>query len=290
VDLGEGEEAVTKNILVFINHNTISLEHVQRSIKSLFEWQDGLPCFWDDVVLHNTHDQVSDDQIEQEFDKYFPSYGLISRTSKGPYKSIHQDLIDVCTFLDRTFRGPYRAFFFKADYCVSSNFSKHMRESLAGASDMMYLGLPIYNAKEWVSEDDIRKKLQQKQFEPTSTDTCYRGGKSPFLPAPELPSSLGKGDLDPSVKFIGHAITDDYNLHVFGSGAIGLACETLPRLSPHIEKPGTPLGWINNQNFFDVFKDGRAEYRHDYMSYGVHVFHAANRLYDMRKMQSGQRY
>lgn len=289
MDLGEGEETL-KNILVFILHNTISQKHVQMSLKSLFAPQDEKnPMSWDEVIVHNTHDSIHDGVVIAELNKYVERWCTLCQTRKGPYKSLHQDLIDICTHLRDEHVGPYRVFFLKADYCVSSNFSRHMRESLKDTSDVMHLALPIYNAKEWVTDDDILKKLVQPEFIPISHDTCYRGGTHPFLPREESLSSVGKGDLDPSVKFISHAMIDDYNLHVFGSEAIKLAWEAIPNLTPQIEKPGTSQGWIDNRNFFNVFKE-RGEYRTDLTSFGVHVFHAANRLYDMRKMSGGQRY
>jgi hypothetical protein len=212
-------------------------------------------------------------------------------TLEAQSKNLHQDFINVFGYVNRTTDwDPYTMLYLKSDYCISSNFNgvyswldempdKNWQWNLAG-----------YTSKEWLmatesGRSDIIRRAAEGYYLPRSHEITFDGGNNPMFPlSTKMNSTLDKGNIDPSVKFIAHTVVTDLNVHVFGSTAVQIADGIFPSvLSPS-------GGYFGGGPLFEALH--RAGVRPILITdaYQVHMFHSVNRFYDPMKMTPGQRY
>jgi hypothetical protein len=280
VDLDQGGEAV--NTLLFIFHNTLMERHLDLSINSLLALQTR-HLKWDRVLIHNTHNTISTGEIVERFQKYPSRIGEVQIIQpQGQQGSLHQDLRTCFTHIKSTVSSG-RILVLKGDYSVSSNFNE-VYLSVDGCMDeMSQWSLPIYNAKEGVDDWEIFEKLETPYFALTDDYTYYRCGTNPeHTPVDEVLSTRGQRDDSPLVKFVGHNVLPDYNLHVFGWKAAHVVTECYDALPVF-------AGWNCVGDMFKMLMTKGVNFYKATRAFGVHTFHAVDRG-DPRKMIPGQRY
>lgn len=277
MDLGQSGETV--NTILFIFHNTLSERHLKLSVESLLERQT-IKVVWDKVIIHNTHDTITSEQIAKMF---VGRVGVVEVLQpQGKKGSLHQDLQTCFTYIKDTVNEGF-ILVLKGDYALSTNFIEVYQDAVRNMGPMSQWSLPIYNAKESVDDWDILEKLEQPYFRLVDDITYYRCGTNPqHTPEGEVLSTVGKRDTDSETKFVAHNVLPDYNLHVFGFKAAHVVTE-LYHLMP-IEAGWNCVGFM----FKGLIEKG-VKYYNATRAFGIHTFHATDRG-DPRKMIPGQRY
>lgn len=287
------------NNCIFTTHHTLDEKHAEMSIRSLFDQTERL--VWDNFVVYNTHeDELSNDFIVNLLIPYINS-GLIENASVFEYKSgmypktLTQDTINhFDIILGNEIYRPGKTLLLKSDYCVSRNFNETMRKMKVSNN---IWSLPIYNAKEKVSDDEVLELLKMDVFKPVFEGVYYRGGTNhPHTPGtmdnPYLEMTFdGSKDTDPSVRFVSHNIQNDYNLHVFTNDTIRICSQ----ICKQVYNPNST--WGGAHDLFNVAWNQAGIERETLIdAFGVHMYHgiiSPNRTQDRtdpRKVIEGERY
>lgn len=268
------------NTLLFLFHNTLTERHLNLSIESLLDHQT-TKVRWHRVLIHNTHSEISTDRIVKLFQDHPNDVGDIQIIQpQGQQGSLHQDLRTCFTHIKNTINDG-RVVVLKGDYCVSANFNEVY--SAIDITPMTQWSLPIYNAKEFVDDWSIWDKLETQYFKLSSEDTYYRCGTNPeHTPLGEVLSDTGHRDDSPLVRFVGHNVLPDYNLHVFGWKAAHMVTECFDAMPVF-------AGWNCVGDMFKMLMTKGVQFHKATRAFGIHVFHSVDRG-DPRKMIPGQRY
>ena len=278
-------------ICVFEMFNTLDDDHVQLSLKSLLVNQS-MYMKWDRFVVYNTHSTYPTEKIVELVKHYgLGREGKIEVLERKDCRNLHQDFINVFGYVNETSGwDPYTMLYLKSDYCISSNFNVVYSWLDALPDKNWQWNLAGYTSKEWLldtpeGQQDILRRAEEGVYIPRNEYISFDGGNNPAFPLREkMASTLGKGNTDPSVKFIAHTVVTDLNVHVVGSQA----AQTMGGIFPHVLSPegryfgGGPL--------FDAM--ARSGIRPVLITdaYQLHMFHAVDRFYDPMKMTPGQRY
>ena len=263
-------------ICVFSVHNTLNECHVVASLSSL--GTSGVE--WDKLIVYNTHDEITNDKIISFIPTNVKQIEIL--TPSVDKKTLHQDLINIFEHLNDSWET-YSVLFLKADYCLSKKFNVGFERFGALGANVCW-SLPILNAKESVGMEEISVILNEATFPISNDKVYYRTGNNlqGLTPPVSVLSRNGKDDADPSVKFVGHNVIDDYNVHCFDNVAISAAANILHLLRPDDK-------WTDATNFFRGLISSGTKVWSDRSAFAVHMFHAVDRN-DIRKNIPGQRY
>jgi hypothetical protein len=212
-------------------------------------------------------------------------------------KTLTQDTINhFQILLENEMNSPGKTLLLKSDYCVSNNFNQTFMEHTSINS---IWSLPIHNAKEKVSMDEIYAKLADQSFVVYDNVTYYRGGTNyPHTPGTmespydeQSPLEPGVNETDPRILFVSHNIQNDYNLHVFTNDTLN-TCLYICKQVYNLEST-----WGGAHDLFNVaFKHAGIQRSTEIRAFGVHMYHgiiSANRAQDRtdpRKVIDGERY
>lgn len=290
------------NNCIFTTHHTLSKEHALYSLRSLLQNQT-TDFKWDNFIIYNTHpDEIEDDWLVEQVQKLdVDSYIndlLVFPYEDGAYKkTLTQDTINHFGILvGNELNVPGKTLLLKSDYCVSTNFNEVLKTV---PSFNMIWSLPIYNAKEKVSQEEIEERLSLDSFITHDEVTYYRGGTNePVTPGtlddPYKEMSmleLGTDETDPRIKFVSHNIQNDYNLHVFSNDVLSLSLQICNR----VYNPNST--WGGAHDLFQVaFRQAGVLKYSEIKAFGVHLYHgiiSVNRNEDRtdpRKVIEGERY
>ena len=285
------------NTCIFTTHATLDLTHAEYSLKSLFQNQTK-DISWDNFVIYNTHEhEVSNSDIVDLIKKY-DTKGYAKEIFIYPYdpennrKNLLQDIrnwYSVGLSLDLP-NNPGKTLWLKSDYCVSNNFNEVL---INHRTHNFMWSLPIYNAKQRISNDAILDKLNLPEFSPTDEKTYYRGGDNPNndIPNEEI-SPNGEMDYHPSIDYVSHNYVNDYNLHVISNDSLGLGYQ----ISHHPQVFDMNSTWGGPHNLFFLLKQNNIYFSGETKAYGIHMFHeiiSENRKDDRgddRKLHIGEKY
>lgn len=289
------------NNCIFTTHATLTERHADMSLDSLLVRQTK-DLRWDNFIIYNTHPETISNEwliktIQKKDTKNLINNLLVFPYEVGVYpKTLTQDTINHFSILvDNEMNVPGKTLLLKSDYYLSENFN----EVFAEQTDVNTIwSLPIYNAKEKLSDELIIRKAQQSTFTPIDDFTYYRGGTNdPVTPGTltnpyvEL-SPLGKwsDETDPHILFVSHNIQNDYNLHVFTNDTLKMSLEICQQIyNPHSTYGGA-------HDLFNVAFQNGINRSTEIRAFGVHIYHgiiSPNRTQDRtdpRKIVEGERY
>jgi len=285
------------NTCIFTTHTTLNLEHAKYSLKSLLELQN-TDIVWDNFVIYNTHEhEVSNSDImnlikKYDVKNYINEIFIFPYDPKNNKKNLLQDIrnwydIGLSLNLQNTLG---KILWLKSDYCLSNNFNEVY---LNHSSDNFMWSLPIYNAKQKISYDNILNKLNLPKFFPIDEKTYYRGGDNPNndIPYEEI-SPNEKMDYHPSIDYVSHNYVNDFNLHVISNNSLEIG----RKISYHPKAFDMNSTWGGPHNLFYGLKHHKVYFSGEHRAYGVHMFHeiiSENRLEDRgdeRKLHIGEKY
>jgi hypothetical protein len=258
---------------------------------------------WDNFILYNTHPETISNELLVEIVREMDTEKCIDNLLVFPYedgmypKTLTQDTINHFQMLvENEMNLPGKTLLLKSDYYLSENFNETFNEQ---PNVNAIWSLPIYNAKEKVSDEQIIEKAKMSRFVPTDDITYYRGGTNHPLtpgtiesPYSELsPLQTGINETDPSILFVSHNIQNDYNLHVFTNDILNTCLQICQR----VYNPQST--WGGAHDLFNVaFKHAGIKRSTEIRAFGVHMYHgivSANRVQDRtdpRKIVEGERY
>lgn len=279
------------NTCVFSTHTTLTKEHAQLSIWSLFN--QSVSVYWDNIVLYNTHpDVVPNGWLVREFAPYNDHFDKIFVHSVES-TTLTRDVLNQLEFLadNGLTNEPGRFLILKSDYSVSKNFNKAVLRHPTSGNWMW--SPPGYGCKEWVTDDMILDRLELDTFVPYDEYTYYMGGQNtphtPGGPMSLLPEDDELQELHPSIRFVSHNIHWDYTVHVFSND-----------LLPHTLDVGRVWlnKYINNSwgGVHNLFNNMTYQRNTDIEGFTVHKYHgikSENCPHDRlggRKDTPGQRY
>ena len=291
------------NNCIFTTHETLSDVHVGYSLESLFTWQDEHTVEWDNFIVYNTHEhEISSEIITawiQEIDVHEQVKNLfVFPYEAGAYpKTLTQNTLNHFQMLvENELNDAGKTLLLKADYCLSSNFNRVFSEH---SSVNNIWTLPIFNAKQKVGIDEIKKKLTAPTFVYVDHETYYRGGTNhPVTPGTldnmfeeRSPSPDITTETDPRIRFVSHNIQNDYNVHVFSNDILNLGYQICrDYYNVHSTWGGA------NELFHQSFGKAGVTRSTEIQAYAVHMYHgiiSPNREQDRtdpRKVIDGERY
>jgi hypothetical protein len=285
------------NTCIFTTHTTLDLKHAEYSLKSLLQLQNE-DIKWNNFVVYNTHEhEVSNQDLKKIILKY-DTKKYIQNLLVFPYnpdenkKNLLQDIrnwYDIGLSLELE-KIDGKILWLKSDYCVSNNFNKIFKRH---TNKTTMWSLPIYNAKQKISFDNILQKLNLPMFHPIDDETYYRGGDNPnnTLPKKEL-SPNGDMDYDSSINYVSHNYVFDFNIHVISNDTLNLGRE----ISYHPQVFDMNSTWGGPHNLFHGLRLNGVNYSGEIDAYGIHMFHeiiSENRKEDRgdhRKIYTGEKY
>lgn len=292
------------NNCIFTTHATLTKAHAEHSLRSLFEKQTNHDVIWENFIVYNTHaNEIPNAWLTKLIKTMAGDFGQIANLFVFPYedglypKTLTQDTMNHLQLLsENEMNAPGKTLLLKSEYCVSNNFNEVFQQQ---SNINMIWSLPIHNAKEKVTIDEIYAKLGDPIFIPIDEVTYYRGGtNAPFTPGtmddPYDERSLYEPDIDetdPRFKFVSHNIQNDYNLHVFSNDILS----TCLRICRRVYDPRSTWGGAHDL-FNGAFKLGHVRRCTETRAYGVHMYHGIisdNRSEDRtdpRKIITGERY
>lgn len=290
------------NNCIFTTHATLTEKHARMSLKSLLKNQTH-KILWDNFIIYNTHaETISNEsiiQIIQELDtEQMIDNLLVFPYEDGAYpKTLTQDTINHLQMLvENEMNLPGKTLLLKSDYYLSENFNQVFSEQ---PNINTIWSLPIHNAKEKVSDEQIIEKAKSAMFIPVDDVTYYRGGtnhphtpgtiESPYVEQSTLES--GVNETDPRILFVSHNIQNDYNLHVFTNDILNTCLQICQR----VYNPQST--WGGAHDLFNVaFQRVGVNRATEIRAFGIHMYHgivSANRTQDRtdpRKVINGERY
>ena len=291
------------NNCIFTTHATLDESHAFNSLTSLLVTQDDRSLIWDNFIIYNTHPEEIDNDWLVDIIQSLDTNNQIQNLLVFPYevgaypKTLTQDTINHFSILvGNELNKPGKTLLLKSDYCVSTNFNRVFAEQ---ANINTLWSLPIYNAKEKVSDVEIFQKLHEDTFAPVDDVTYYRGGTNhPITPGTlenpweeRSPLESGVNETDPRIRFVSHNIQNDYNLHVFTNDILNLCLQICNRTY------SVTSTWGGAHDLFNVsFAHAGVERNTEIRAFGVHLYHgivSANRNADRgdpRKVIDGERY
>lgn len=291
------------NNCIFTTHATLTEKHAIQSLTSLLKMQTYKDLKWDNFIIYNTHPETISNDWLIELIKELDVNNAINDLLVFPYdsnvyqKTLTQDTINHFSILiDNELNLPGKTLLLKSDYYVSENFNEIFDQQ---TNINTIWSLPIYNAKEKVSDEEIANKAKQPTFIPTDEVTYYRGGtnhpvtpgtvESPF--AEQSPLEPGVNETDPRILFVSHNIQNDYNLHVFTNDTMNTCLQICKKVY------NINSSWGGAHDLFNVgFQYAGIKRSTEIRAFGVHMYHgiiSANRSQDRtdpRKIIDGERY
>lgn len=287
------------NNCIFTTHATLTERHATLSLDSLLVHQT-VAGNWDNLIIYNTHpDTIDNDWLVNQVTHR--NNGQIQNIFVFPYevgtypKTLTQDTINHLQLLvENELNLPGKTLLLKSDYCLSHNFNEIF---ITVPNVNTIWSLPIYNAKEKVSEEQVVEKCQQDTFIVSDAVTYYRGGTNDGVTPGTMESPYDEvgpydtDETDPQILYVSHNIQNDYNLHVFSNDVLNTClqiCQSVYNLNST---------WGGAHDLFNVaFKVAGIQKHSDVRAYGVHMYHgiiSPNRTQDRtdpRKVIPGERY
>ncbi len=289
------------NNCIFTTHATLTEKHARMSLYSLLKNQKH-KVLWDNFILYNTHPETISNELLVEIVREMDTEKCIDNLLVFPYedgmypKTLTQDTINHFQMLvENEMNLPGKTLLLKSDYYLSENFNEIFDQQ---PNINTLWSLPIYNAKEKVSDEQIMERAKLPTFVVVDDVTYYRGGTNhPYTPGTmeqpydERSPVEGMKDTDSQILFVSHNIQNDYNLHVFTNDTLN-TCLYISRstLNPHST-------WGGAHGLFNVATGHAGIQRSkEIRAFGVHMYHgivSANRTEDRadeRKTVEGERY
>jgi hypothetical protein len=273
------------NNLLFNTHTSLTHKHAELSLWALSQQ----PLLWDNFVIYNSHeDELSNDYIEEIINKVklkdkIKNIHKVFYDNKSP-KSLGFDLYQQFNYALANFNIDDKYLLLKSDYCVSKNFYKSF--DLLKSKKKYFFTIPTVNAKEFVSNEEIKNYLNRDTFIPYDEITYYHGSDMCSNDKPH-DTLNGKTDLDKECKFVSCHILKDYNCHVLDGNTMQYA------FFSHGELQTT---WGGFGSSIYSFLNNGCEFICNTDSFAVHVYHdiiSKNRKeprHDPRKNLIGNRY
>lgn len=290
------------NNCIFTTHATLTEKHARMSLQSLLKNQSHR-LLWDNFIIYNTHPETISNETLVSIVQEMDTTNSIDNLLVFPYddgvypKTLTQDTINHFQMLvENEMNLPGKTLLLKSDYYLSENFNMIFAEQ---PNINTIWSLPIHNAKEKVTDEQIVQKAKWPTFIPFDHNTYYRGGTNhPHTPgtieSPYVEQSLleqGVNETDPRILFISHNIQNDYNLHVFTNDILNQCLQICQR----VYNPQST--WGGAHDLFNVaFQHGGVTRSTEIRAYGVHMYHgiiSPNRAQDRtdpRKVIEGERY
>lgn len=277
------KKPLSKNV-VFITHATLTETHAYNSLKSLL-YADALI---DTLFIYNTHEhKISNTYIIDIIN----SFGGVNKIVVIPYdskslKTLVYDIYNITSFLTEYPLGAGFTLWLKSDYVISNSFVSSWNARFI-LPDSIW-SLPIYNAKEKCSYDEIFELAKLSEFVPSNSTIFYRGGDNIQLPRHEVTVS-GYADTDSHIRFVSHHVMNDYNVLVVDNDMHVKMRNVLIEL----DKTKT---WGGAERMFFILRDCRIKFIEDIDSFAIHMYHSIiseNRQSDRddyRKCVIGEQY
>ncbi|MDD4931337.1 MAG: hypothetical protein PHG66_04320 [Candidatus Colwellbacteria bacterium] len=201
-----------KNILVFITHATLGLEHADLCIEHLGKSVD--PLVFDKMIVYNTHQhELSNEKITELITKHKILDRICKEISLFDYnestpKTLGHDCINIFNFLLNNYSMTDRVLILKSDIMISVNLLSELRDIQSSLKQTFILTPPFITAKERVSNDEIREYCSRTSIvlsdEKTFFDEDCNGGETDH----------GKRNpLDKDIKFISCTGKIDFSCH-----------------------------------------------------------------------------
>lgn len=241
-----------KNILVFITHSTLELDHAEMCLEHLGKSYD--PLIFDNMYIYNSHQKkLSNEKIEELIQHY--NINRICKTIEFfPYiestpKTLGHDCVSIFNFLQQNnYSLTDRVLLLKSDIMLSINFLNEIKRKQNSLGYTFILTPPFITAKERVSNDSIREYCSRKSIVLSDDKTFFdedSEGKQ---------TDHGKKDpMDKQIEFISCTGKIDFSCHYF-SLDISLIMTIHSKTWGGINFESCKKFWIGTEDSFTVHK------------------------------------
>jgi len=258
------------NDLVLINHNTLTIEHADLCVCSISSNNQTNNIQWNTIYIYNSCDYISNNSIIELLDKYNIVYNTIIEMNVSNIKTLNSDLSCIANQCNTK----NNVVLLKCDYALSKRFNEILSE-YDNTSNFLY-SLPVTNAKEFVSDDEIKTLVKNDEFIICNNYIYYRGSDL-FEPKQECRSTQ-YDDTHGSIRFVSWGGSLDYNVHYMSGNNLHFFTYSDPN-----------QGWGRCTAFDKMLHNG-THIINSKKSFCVHKYHYTNERNDHRKNVHGQKY
>ena len=202
---------IMKNIIFFITHKTLSVEHVVTSFTSLSN-QAGNKIF-DKIYIYNTHpEEISNDEIknifyEKKLNNKIKKLDIFVYNNLTP-KNLGSDLNCIINYAINNYNKNDRILVLKSDILLSKNYFNTVLNLPEG--DIFFTS-PFVCAKQRVTDDELFEYINREKFIRSDNITFYTEG---IEPGEQTDFNIrGHTITDKNIKFFSCKVVDDFSCH-----------------------------------------------------------------------------
>lgn len=273
-----------KNNIVLYIHDPLAERHLDLCLQSLFQKQEE-EFVWNNFYIYNAGSIFSNVYLLNKIKNLNKNNFFYENIKIIPYdssskKTLAQDLYNIFSFYNEE-EERSNILLLKIDYSISKNFHSEIKK-LQNEKNFM-LSLPVYNAKEWLTDIDINNFFDSNKFFKIDLEDVYYRGSDCYEPRAE--SGRAFDEISHNIKFILWGGAFDYNCHYFDSS-----------ISKYFYYGDTHNKWGGVHNCFIMMKNSGVNFISNRNSYCIHTFHEVNTKNnnsdrgDERKIIKGERY
>lgn len=241
-----------KNILVFITHATLGLDHADMCLEHLGKSVDTF--IFDMMIVYNTHQhELSNDKIIELITKHKIPDRICKEISLFDYdestpKTLGNDCANIFNFLLKNYTLTDRVLLLKSDIMISVNLLSELREIQSNLKHTFILTPPFITAKERVSNDSIREYCSRKSIVLSDEKTFFDEDST------GRETDHGKRDpLDKNIEFISCTGKIDFSCH-YMSLDLALVMTVHSKTWGGINFESCKDYWVGTEKSFTVHK------------------------------------
>lgn len=235
-----------KQVVVFITHKTLELEHCRLCLESLSQQSLHSQFKFDTFYIYNTHqDEISNELIYQYFEKYnlgrfFESVDEIPYDTERSLKCLGQDVLNIRSFLNSKYDTYDRALLLKSDILLSTNYFQDISDLPQDRS--IYFVAPFICAKKRIPNSVILNYISRKHYVKSDDITFFVEDQFQSTHNDFYERTDGKSVTDESILFTSCYVIRDWTCHYF-------TLEVLDKLEPRLQS----WGGVGLQNIVPYF-------------------------------------
>jgi hypothetical protein len=208
-----------KNVIFFITHKTLGIEHAEACFYSLSK-QENVPCKFDALYIYNTHqDELSNDILLNLYEKFnlneFFTEIKIFNYNSSTEKALGADISVIRNYVMQNYVQEDRVLLLKSDCLLSKNY---FNDILSLPADIpAYFVAPFICAKERIPDTEIFEYISRDLYIPSDDITFFvedqfGSNNNDFFNRP------GVNVTDNSIKFTSCYVIRDFSCHFLSVG------------------------------------------------------------------------
>lgn len=209
-----------KNIIFFITHKTLSIEHARATLFSISN-QILFDKKFDILYIYNSHQEELSNEIiielclEFNLDKFFD---LIKIFDYNPltHKSLGADIFSIYNYVKENYSIEDRVLFLKSDCVLSKNYFNDILN--LNKEKYIYFVAPFICAKERISDKEIFEYANRNKYKQSDDITFFVEDQTNNIINSDFNNRSGINVTDIDIKFTSCYVITDFSCHYISIG------------------------------------------------------------------------